>query len=433
MTDVLFAGQAPRLWLRVEQDADKGFYAQIPPNTADGFVVNANLIEHSPSSVSAFLDKLERPFIVDPMSYRFDRPAWHTRERDGEVDNKRNYSRLWQKYAGGVTGLTGDPLTDRGIGRIASEQALLRYCANVIDFQDRRLRAEWLEDGAQYVGMDRLFGFQLAPSAYVAPYLVVGDGEPSRDIDALANLVAATVSLGRPPVIAVVPIRPSVLADVDCARQLAARISWARAHSALIWPIDVSAFDLADSPELFTGLVVLIRGLRDAGVETGLLYGGFFSTLLRPFGATGFSHALMYGESRGLDPTNGRPSMRFYIPPLHASFSYAVAQELLQGMSGSEYLDLVCDCDLCRALVAEGSLVPYFETHVPDGAKRAFPTPAAVDLNRFHYLFARRKELEFARVRAEPQLVADLLAVVDRFPPPATRVLRTWAARLRSA
>jgi hypothetical protein len=70
---------------------------------------------------------------------------------------------------------------------------------------------------------------------------------------------------------------------------------------------------------------------------------------------------------------------------------------------------------------------------VPEGAKRAFPTPAALDLNRFHYLLARRQELSFARARPEPQLIADLLTVVDRFPPPATRVLRSWAVRLRTA
>ena len=180
MSSVIFAGPAPRLWLRVEQDADKGFYAQIPPDTADGFIVNANLVEHSPAAVGAFLDKLERPFVIDPMSYRFDRTAWHTRSRDGEVSNKRNYARLWQKYAAGVDGLTGDPLADRGIRGIATEQGLLKFCANVIDFQDRRLRAEWVEDGAAYAGMERLFGFQLAPSAYVAPYLVIGEGVQPR-------------------------------------------------------------------------------------------------------------------------------------------------------------------------------------------------------------------------------------------------------------
>lgn len=430
---MLFSAPAPRLWLRLEQDRDKLIYAQIPPDLADGFVVNANLIEHSPASVAAFLDKLERPFIVDPMSYRFERIAWHTRDRDGAIENKRNYGRLWQRYSDGVDGLTGDPLSDRGARGITSEQAVLRYCANVVEFQDRRLRAEWVDDGAQYVVMDRLFGFQLAPVAYVAPYVVVGEGDPTSDIDTLVTLASATASLGRPPVAAVVPLLPHVLADIDCVRRLATGIATSRVQSALVWAVGVSAFELADEPELFTGLAVLIRGLRDAGLESGLLYGGFFSALLRGFGATGFSHALMYGESRDLEPTAGRPPMRFYVPPLHGFFPYAVAQDFVSRISRDDYLSTFCDCELCQALIDNGSLGSFFETYVPAGSKRPFPTPAALDLNRFHYLLARGRELEFARARPEPQLIADLLEAIDQFPPTATRVLRAWAVRLRSA
>jgi hypothetical protein len=433
VSKVLFEESAPRLLLRLEQDSDKGYYAQIPPDTADGFIVNANLVEHSPASVSAFLDRLERPFIIDPMSYRFERPAWHTRDKDGTVENKRNYARLWRKYSAGVRGLSGDPLTDRGMNSIASEQDLLKFCANVTEFQDRRLRAEWLDDGAQYLGMDRFFGFQLAPAAFVPPYLVVGEGEARQDITALTNMAAATVSLGRGPIVTIVPVLPRVLADIDCVLELAARLAWSRTNGVLLWAVGTSAFELADTPELFTGLVVMLRGLRDAGIEVGMLYGGFYSTLLRGFGASGFSHALMYGETRDLEPSNGRPAMRFYMPPLHDFLSYETAQRLLQEMSGGDYLRFVCDCELCETLIGAGSLDPYFETYVPPGAKRAFPTGAALDLNRFHYLLARRRELEFARSRPEPQLISDLLEVVDRFPPPATRLLRSWAVRLRSA
>jgi hypothetical protein len=434
VTEPLFTGSAPRLWLRVEQDADKPYYARVPSTLADGFVVNANLVEHSPASVSAFLDQFEKPFIVDPMSYRFERVAWHTRERDGEIENKRNYRRLWEKYANGVDGLSGDPLVDRGTRRIASEQAALRFCANVIEFQDRRLRSAWLDDGAQYVGMDRMFGYALAPAAYVAPYRVVGEAEdPSQDIDGLVTLATATASLGRPPVVAVLPILGSVLEDIACMRRLAGGIGRSGAAVALIWPVGLTAFDLADSPGLFTGLTVLLRGLREAGLEAGMLYGGFYSTLLRGFGSMGFSHGLMYGESRGLEPAPGRPSTRFYFPPLHESLPYSIAEQLIAGLGGSEYLRRVCACDLCQALVADGSLGAYFATYVPAGSKRPFPTPEALDLNRMHYLFARGRELEFVRPRPETQLITDLLRAVDEFPPASTRVMRSWASRLNSA
>lgn len=436
MGSLLFEGRAPRLWLRLEQHADRLYYARVPSDLADGFIINANLVESAPEACASFLDKLGKPFVLDPVSYRFERPAWHTRAKDGEVSNKRNYMRLWQKYAIGTTGFTGDPLLDRGVAGAASEEALMRFCQNVIEFQELRLRHAWVEDGARYVGMDRLFGLQLAPSAYLAPYLVIGQQSAAADISASALLASITASLARPrPVIAVLPVLPGVLADFGSIHALAAAIGRSGVQSALVWTVGLSALQLADTPELFAGLVLLVRGLRDADIEVGLLYGGFFSALLRGFGASGFSHALMYGETRALDPSGGLPRTAFYFPPLRQFLPYAVAAELIDGTSAPEYLDVVCGCEICRALVGAEirNAAAYFQTHAPEGSKRPLPTQEALDLNRFHYLFARRDELELARSRSEPALIADLLRAADRYPPKVTRTLRAWAVRLRAA
>ena len=72
MAATLFAGRAPRLWLRLEQHADKPIYAQLPAGTADGYIVNANLVEQSPAACASFLGDRGKPFILDPMSYRFE-------------------------------------------------------------------------------------------------------------------------------------------------------------------------------------------------------------------------------------------------------------------------------------------------------------------------------------------------------------------------
>jgi hypothetical protein len=145
--------------------------------------------------------------------------------------------------------------------------------------------------------------------------VVVGeDYDPVRVIDRLVMVTTATASLGRPPVVAILPILGGVLEDIACMRRLASGIAQSGAGSALVWPVGLSVFALADSPSLFTGLTVLLRGLREAGLETGMLYGGFFSTLLRGFGSLGFFHGLMFGESRGLDPAAGRPSDSLLLP-----------------------------------------------------------------------------------------------------------------------
>lgn len=437
MTGTLFDGRAPRLWLRLEQHADKPFYAQMPPTLADGFILNANLVESAPDACASFLDQTGKPFLIDPVTYRFDRSAWYTRtDAEGEPLGKRNYNRLWAKYSAGVGGLSGDPLRDGGIGGLKGDEAIVRFCQNVLNFQEERLRSVWAQDGAQYV-MDRLlFVGQLAPAAYVAPYSVIGAADPGSDIKLAGDLARATATLARPrPVVAVLPLMPHVLRDVGCVRTLAATVSESGVQAALVWTVGTSALELADDPALFTGVALLLRNLRDAGLEEGLLYGGILSSLLRGFGAAGFSHGLMYGEVRGLEPSGGRPQLTFYFPPLRHPLSYTGAAQIVMSMSPAEYRERVCGCAVCGQLVGGNirNLGAYFQTYRPDGAKRDFPTQEALDLNRFHYLLARGAELEFARARPEGRLIADLLAAADPYPLSASSALRRWAERLGAA
>jgi hypothetical protein len=435
MTDVLFAGRAPRLWLRLEQHGDKPFYSRMPRDVIDGFVLNANLIESAPEACAAFLDELGKPFVVDPMSYRLERPSWYSRDRDGQSVGKRNYVRLWGAYTAGIAGFTGDPLRDSARSKVEGE-ALVRLCQNALEFQELRLSRAWVEDGAQYAVSQPMFGPELTPAAFLAPYVVIGESDSHDEARRAIALAEASAALARPrPVVAVLPLLGRAMADYDLLRSLAGGIAATGVRSVLLWTVGLSALELADSPDLFTGLVLLARNLRDADVEVGMLYGGFLSSLLRGFGVSGFSHALMYGETRGLEPTNGRPRAAFYFPPLRTFLGFQDAERLLAGLSGAEYLESICSCGLCAALVADdvANIREFFETTVPEGATRPLPTQAALDLNRLHFLLARAQELELARERSETELIADLLAVIARYPPATTRTLRAWTARLRSA
>lgn len=433
--DSLFPDRAPRLWLRLEQHGDKPFYTQLPAGLADGYILNANLVESSPDACASFLDHTGRPFLIDPVTYRFDRPAWYSRpDAAGEPVGKRNYRRLWVKYSDGVGGLTGDPFQDRGVAGLDGGEAIVRLCQNVLKFQEERLRTVWAQDVDQYV-LDRLpFAGQLAPAAYIAPYVVIGSFQSQSDIELAAALTSATAALARPrPVAVVLPIMSHVLRDLASIRLLTAALASTEARIALVWTVGTSALELAQDPAMFTGLAVLLRNLRELGMELGLLYGGILSSLLRGFGASAFSHGLMYGETRGLEPSGGRPPLAFYFPPFRQTLSYGAAGPIVSSMAPSEYLERVCGCGVCRALAEEGNLRAYFQTHRPEGANRDFPTREALDLNRFHYLLARGAELEFARARPEAQLIGDFLRAADPYPPRASAALRRWAERLGAA
>ncbi len=436
MSGELFGGRAPRLWVRLEQHSDKPFYNRVPPEMIDGFVINANLVESSPEACGAFLNELRKPYVIDPMSYRFERPKWYRRPKDGADVPKHNYARLWGAYAKGVPGLSGDPLDDAGVVAGMTGTDLATFCRNVIDFQELRLAREWAVDGIQYSMTEALFGSELAPTLYIAPYVVIGGSDSRADARRSALLASTTAGLAHPRRVgAVLPLEEGALRDYDLMRDLAARTAESGVQTVLLWTVGLSALRLADTAELFTGSIILIRNLRDAGVEVGLLYGGILASLLRGFGVSGFSHGLLYGETRGLEPSGGMARAAFYFPPLRDSLPYAEARSLVASMSPREYLDTVCKCRVCEALLDDGAadVEDFFATWVPDGAKRPFPLSTALDLNRLHFLFARAAELEFTRERTETELIADLADAAERLPPRVTRTLRAWTARLRAA
>jgi hypothetical protein len=433
---MIFDGRAPRLWLRLEQHGDKPFYARLPSDLVDGFILNANLIESSPEACASFLDHARKPFLIDPMSYRFERVAWYTRDKDGDEVGKRNYVRLWQKYSRGVAGLSGDPLTDRGSSRLSEDTDIARFCQNVIDFQELRLRTAWIEDGAQYVGMEAMFGGQLAPIAYMAPYQVIGEGNIDEEARLAVALAKTAAAIANPrPVVAVLPLLGKALRNADCLRSLATDIGTSGVQEVLVWAVGEPTLLLADDPALFTGLTILSRSLRDAGLEVGMLYGGILSSLLRGHGVAGFSHGLMYGEVRGLEPSRGLPATAFYFPPLRQPLRYDFVAQLIAQMSADEYLEKICSCAVCTQLIGRdvANLAPYFETYLPEGAKRPLPTQEALGLNRFHYLLARGDELALARSMSEPSLIAEFLDAAEGYPANASRTVRSWVSRLRTA
>ncbi len=441
MATTLFAGRAPRLWLRLEQHADKPIYAQLPADTADGYIVNANLVEQSPAACAAFLGDRAKPFILDPMSYRLGRAAWYTRDKDGEVTGKRNYARLWERFSKDVPGLSGDPVRDQGGLAITDEIALARFCSNVIDFQETRLAHAWLEDGIQYA-MSPMFTPEqlgldvgLVPAAYVAPYVVI-DEDATTEADRTVLLARLTVAVARPrPVVAVLALTDRTLADRPLLRRIAEALTGSGVVGVLLWPVSLSAAELAESADLFTGVTMLIRQLRGADLEVGMLYGGFLSALLRGFGISGFSHATLYGEQRGLDPSGGRTPANFYFPPLRTFLSFKAAEPLVERRSPTEYSGRICDCQLCAAMVAAGptGLSEYFQTYLPPNATRPIPTAQAADLNRLHFLLARGRELAWARTKTEAELLADLAAAADAYPSRVARVARAWTKRLKVA
>ena len=83
-------------FVRLRTDEERQY---IERDRADIVLVSANILEHHAAKFCHWLGDLSLPFIVDPMLWKFQVPAWWQNER-GQLKN--NFHRLARAYTDGT-------------------------------------------------------------------------------------------------------------------------------------------------------------------------------------------------------------------------------------------------------------------------------------------------------------------------------------------
>jgi hypothetical protein len=126
------------------------------------------------------------------------------------------------------------------------------------------------------------------------------------------------------------------------------------------------------------GLIKLTQLLAEGERQVVMLYGGFFSLLLKYFGATCVCHGLAYGEARALSAAaqqgSGPAPVRYYVLELHRFLTLDDALVVLRARP-----DLICSCRIChRVIGGDPERVTQFANEEA--------------LAEMHFLYNRRQE-----------------------------------------
>jgi hypothetical protein len=175
------------------------------------------------------------------------------------------------------------------------------------------------------------------------------------------------------------------------------------------------------------------------------LHGGYLSALLSKRGLTGFSHGVGYGEGKDVVPVIGVivPTVNYHYPPLHIRTSIIDVERALSDLEISDADDFhkkVCDCTVCKRVIAGDlkNLRQFGEFVLKIGNQRESQTPDSAKKCRFHFLLARRKEIDHvadltpAQLKQELREVAREYAALPGYLILASRWkhLRTWSKAL---
>jgi hypothetical protein len=388
--------QALRHVVRIRSSDDLHF---VRPGLMDEVLVNANHLENSSVSTTATLRASTVPFMVDPMLTRFQMPQWWLNKKTGET--KRNYTQLGRIYVAGTTiRIAEGPL----LQTVPNDDEWQLLARNVLNYELGRLEPALTQ-------LDLLADVpppELRPTRLVAPALVAF----SKAEDRINRLLAeASADMAELPLAVPVIVPLERLLDGDELRRLIASVPTDSIATYLIWTPNVTEERMLSDDRVFGPVLHLVAELATRGAGVGHLHGTYTIAALHDLGIDTFVHHLHWvdrGEPAA-EPGGGPMSCRTYVPGIRHTIPFDRARVLGYDLAAAEYIERYCSCDICVGIF-EGNEHPLdvlLEEHpVKNMPGRQTPTDRAEELNRWHYLIARRQEIEAFSAESAAHVVA---------------------------
>jgi hypothetical protein len=392
--------------------------------TYRGVVINANMVQHAPAGLAAFLleKTAQAVYVIDPLTHAFQHDPEAICNAEGEP--RASIRGLAEVYGRPIDTLVG---ARRLLPKhLKAARVLDGFTDRCVAFQRESLRSYMRNaDTAKYLDDHEV---DLPPYAIVAPYFYLTE---TTCVDWLPVCVAAAERArelvppgGDSKLFAAVLVSQGVLLDESIQDSITDGLSRASPDGYLLWADNLDE-QTASKPEL-AGLLRFARRLRKAGRrEVVNLHGGYFSILaagvLGKSALSGVTHAPEFGEFRPAVPVGGGiPIARYYVPPLHARVRFKDAAPMFRAagylQSAAVFHENVCACEVCKQVLANdaNNFALFGDSTVKSVRRRHgivridFPTTEAKMRCLRHYLQRKRVEYQFAATASKEQLVADL-------------------------
>lgn len=405
-------------FLRIGSHAEKEYFLNLP-GTYDGIIINANLIEATTAASSSLVAGLKgnygKEFFVDPYTFAFGlRPSllWvektDRKTKEKTLQLKSTYENLAKSYGTVIQNKVGKIAITPGDFSDSIDRE--EFCRSVLEYQVNKLSSTFEQD-------DFFNDFsKIEPLGLISPYFFIPELEEWLDFNIQLIETSYKVNLTSLPLYAVICLDQRLLESKSNMAEVTQKYSKCSASGYFLW---VSAMDEKGyGEESLKNFVNLILHLSQTGKKVINMYGGYLSVLLGKVGLSGFTHGVGYGAERDVEPViGGVPSSKFYFLPLHERFLFSDIYFLVSTTNPELYFETVCDCDTCKSVIGANiqNFAKYGETKPSSKAKlnsryadREYPTGESVRLCRYHFLMARKKEIEQANSSSLAELLEGL-------------------------
>jgi len=403
------------IWYRLNLFAEKRFFEK--ENLIDGIVVPAHLVAYYEIAMPVFLQELELPFLIDPVTY-----VWgidrHFVMKEGRL--KKSYAKLVSRLSCSGANLLGN----QRIQAIKKDSVLFQ------DFIDCVLKFQLLGDDVKKAprkdSIDRIRRFKreaeaeeaahIEPYALIPPYFYFSNASNASNPyqkTAYAAEFAKNSDYGeKHKVYPCLCMDRTILTDQSQRNKIIE--DFGDYPGVLLW-IDNFDETTASLHEL-EGLANLVISFREAGTEPINLYGGYFSLALSHIGVSKLSCGICYSRYRNVRaPTGGGGlPIRYYEPHLKIKL---LGDDIFRLYTKAPVL-FNCNCPICSSYTEdfrntqsrtgrEESLNKFFGI-LDDTAQIVKGGVINWENSRYHFLYARKVEQEYTNRNELENVVSDL-------------------------
>lgn len=420
-----------------------------------GVIVGANLLEMTPGATVSLawkFDSEERKFAIDPMTYVFaldlDYISSDTINRKtGEInrDMKKSFQNLCKAF-GGV--LSEEALRYRrslAPSDFASRAQLSQFAKCVMEYQLNRMQ-KFCDADPQL----KELGIPARPSFVFSPYFYIpGDNEKNSEEweDVSLKLISQFGRLTSPvPRHAVVCFARRILKNKSRLFGMLDAVMNSGCDAGWFWISNLREEDITESE--LSNLKAFVERAGQNDFRLGNFHGGFLSILLSKFGLKSISHGIGYGEGKDVFPVSAGaiPTVNYHYNPLHLKAGVPDIERAFSTLGitdADRFHQHVCDCSICKGTL-KGNLRnfrKFGELVLKPNNRQKSQTVESAKRCRFHFLLARRKELDFVNKLGMGKLRDSIAETVDEYQglPPEMKLrsrsnpLKLWSKILQDA
>lgn len=343
----------------------------------DGLAVPANILLYQYKATPGAILYINKPFFVDPMSYLFGENYEVFKKRADEKTKVVKFKPSFEKL---LIGHGFDPevflqLNYKEIRKelVSSKKRLEQFVDACLNFQHKMVEESLKED--EDIAKEFLTESSIVNPQFLIPPYFKFDVDEFEETYKLTNKIldyAFTVKIDN-VLQPLVYVSKKVLKNKVLLTRVVNLMQNYKGAGFVIWVDDFNEYTDADE-NLVDNLISLVKDLSKNDKSVTFLHAGYFSMLMKYFGAAAICHGPGYGESKSGAASakgGGPPLVRYYLKEPHTFLTLERAVPLVR-----EYPDFICRCQICKDMVG-------------DDPERIANFKDSEELADLHYLYVR--------------------------------------------